>query len=131
MIQDRIWSIIAKGSNYLRDIVVAEVLQVALSAGLGSEKAECAGEILVTMSSLSVRGKLVARLRKVSLPSRILATLKDQDTRSDVPQDFDEFGRQYRLARHLHASKAESRSLFQYGVLLGHPAFLAGTPPRH
>jgi neurofibromin 1 len=45
---------------------VEELLHAAVDAGMGSDKAECAGDILVSLNSISVRGRIVARLRKVS-----------------------------------------------------------------
>ena len=47
-------------------MVVNEVLRVAVEAGLGSEKAEVAADILLSLASTSVRGRVIGRLRKVS-----------------------------------------------------------------
>lgn len=64
--QERIWIPLASASSSLTDIIVAELLHIATDAGLGSEKAECVGNIMVSISSTSVRGRVIARLRKVS-----------------------------------------------------------------
>ncbi|KAL7420982.1 Ras GTPase activating protein ira2 [Cryptotrichosporon argae] len=64
-VHDNVWSVIARGNEALLDIVIAEVLHSALDASIGSEKAECAADILVSLSSTTVRGKVIARLRKI------------------------------------------------------------------
>lgn len=41
-----------------------ELIHGAIDAGLGSDKTECIADILVSISSTNVRGKVIARLRK-------------------------------------------------------------------
>jgi neurofibromin 1 len=65
-IHDRIWSVLGRSHEALVRITVGEVIHAAIDAGVGSEKAECCGEILVSIASISVRGLVIARLRKVS-----------------------------------------------------------------
>lgn len=57
---------LASTNHSLVDIVVAELLHVALDAGLGSEKSECVGDILVSFATTAIRGKIIAKLRKVT-----------------------------------------------------------------
>lgn len=63
-IQASIWAPLASSHDTLIDIVLSELLHAAIDAGVGSEKAETVGDILVSIASTAIRGKLVARLRK-------------------------------------------------------------------
>jgi neurofibromin 1 len=65
VIQEHIWARIANGNEYLMDIVVSQLLDAAIDSGPGSDRAECVGEIFHSISSIAIRGNLVARLRKV------------------------------------------------------------------
>ncbi|OCF40958.1 neurofibromin 1 [Kwoniella heveanensis CBS 569] len=63
-IQEQIWAILTHAHDSLADIVVSELIHAAVDSGIGSDKAECVGDILVSVSSTAVRGKVIARLRK-------------------------------------------------------------------
>lgn len=63
-IQEHVWKVLASSHEALIDLIVRELLHLAVNAGPGSEKAEGAADILVSLSSTAVRGKVVARLRK-------------------------------------------------------------------
>ncbi|ODN95826.1 neurofibromin 1 [Cryptococcus wingfieldii CBS 7118] len=63
-IQEHLWSPLAKSHGSLVDIMIYELIYGAIDAGLGSDKTECIADILVSISSTNVRGKVVARLRK-------------------------------------------------------------------
>ncbi|CAK9779949.1 putative ras GTPase activator [Cutaneotrichosporon oleaginosum] len=63
-IQEHVWKVLAGSHEALIDLIVRELLHLAVNAGPGSEKAEGAADILVSLSSTAVRGKVVARLRK-------------------------------------------------------------------
>lgn len=65
VIQEHIWARIANGNEHLMDIVVSQLLDAAIDSGPGSDKAECVGEIFHSISSIAIRGNLLARLRKV------------------------------------------------------------------
>jgi len=43
---------------------MAELVHVAIDAGFGSDKCECAADILVSMGGTAIRGRIIARLRK-------------------------------------------------------------------
>ncbi|KAK4687682.1 neurofibromin 1, partial [Tremellales sp. Uapishka_1] len=62
--REHVWSVLGDGHEALIDIVVDELLHSAVDAGMGSEKAECAADTLVSLGSTTVRGKVIARLRK-------------------------------------------------------------------
>ncbi|WVF65508.1 hypothetical protein IAT40_000236 [Kwoniella sp. CBS 6097] len=63
-IQEQVWAIMTHAHESLSDIVVSELIHAAVDAGIGSDKAECVGDILVSVSCTAVRGKVIARLRK-------------------------------------------------------------------
>ncbi|WWC73068.1 uncharacterized protein I206_107033 [Kwoniella pini CBS 10737] len=63
-IQEQIWAILTQSHESLADLVVIELIHAAIDAGIGSDKAECVGDILVSVSSTAVRGKVIAKLRK-------------------------------------------------------------------
>ncbi|WRT69099.1 uncharacterized protein IL334_006083 [Kwoniella shivajii] len=63
-IQEQVWAILTHSHESLAEIVVSELIHCAVDAGIGSDKAECIGDILVSVSSTAVRGRVIARLRK-------------------------------------------------------------------
>ncbi|ORX39325.1 putative ras GTPase activator [Kockovaella imperatae] len=63
-IQSNVWLSFKDSHEALIDIIVSELLHMAVDAGLGSEKLDCAADILVSIESTIVRGKVIARLRK-------------------------------------------------------------------
>jgi len=65
LVQSHIWAIVAVSHEALVNLAVSELLKAAIDAGIGSEKAECAADILVSLNSTAVRGRIVAKLRKV------------------------------------------------------------------
>jgi hypothetical protein len=46
--------------------VLDELVRAAVDAGLGSRRCETIGETVATISSISLRGRIFAKLRKVS-----------------------------------------------------------------
>lgn len=65
-IHEHVWSKIAGAHEALVEIAIHELVHTAIDAGFGSEKAECAADVLVSMGGTLVRGRVVGRLRKVS-----------------------------------------------------------------
>ncbi|OXB36317.1 neurofibromin 1 [Cryptococcus neoformans] len=63
-IQEHLWAPFARAHECLVDIVLSELIHSAIDAGLGSDKTECIADILVSISSTNVHGKVIARLRK-------------------------------------------------------------------
>jgi len=63
-VQEHVWSVIGSSHEALVDLVVTELLNTAVNSGLGSDKAETVADILVSLSSTTVRGKVISRLRK-------------------------------------------------------------------
>jgi neurofibromin 1 len=72
-IHQHVWSKIAGAHEALMEIVIQEVIHIAIDAGFGSEKAECAADVLVSMGGTVVRGRVIARLRKVHLHLCVIA----------------------------------------------------------
>lgn len=70
MIHKTIWSEIAKLDPGIVSIVVDELVRAASDGGIGSRRCEVVADSLVVLASISVRGKLLSKLRKVrqSLP---------------------------------------------------------------
>lgn len=62
---EHVWSPLTHNSD-LSDIVLPELLDAAVDGGLGSDRVDCIGDILCSISSTSIQGKVIARLRKVN-----------------------------------------------------------------
>ena len=87
-IQEHVWAVIG-GSHYaLIEIVVSELLEVAMNADTAPEKAESIADILVTLNSITVRGKLITRFRKVCQSSRRLRSQLILSCRASHKQAF-------------------------------------------
>ncbi|KAL7276775.1 Ras GTPase activating protein ira2 [Rhizina undulata] len=61
--QQNAWSIISKDEGLL-DVFLDELIKAALNFGFGSEGAETIGSIASSFGTLTIRGKIIARLRK-------------------------------------------------------------------
>ena len=64
LLQERVWRVLAKLGGIMPEILFSELLKAGIEAQLGSSRAASVGDILVTISSPGIRGKLIARLRK-------------------------------------------------------------------
>jgi hypothetical protein len=65
MFQKHIWGEIAKADQAFIFIVLDELMRAAVDAGVSSERCEIIGQTIATISTLNVRGRLFAKLRKV------------------------------------------------------------------
>ncbi|OZJ04004.1 hypothetical protein BZG36_03619, partial [Bifiguratus adelaidae] len=63
-IQSQIWQSIGRNDDIL-DLVLDSFIHYATQAGIGSHEAETIADTIATLSSITVRGKLISRLRKV------------------------------------------------------------------
>jgi neurofibromin 1 len=61
-IHKQIWRVLAKAQDHLVELMLSELLHTAVDAGAGSERAETAGDILFTIATTAIRGKLLAKL---------------------------------------------------------------------
>jgi neurofibromin 1 len=63
-IQSRVWKTIAEVDNII-NLVLDCFVQYSVEHGIGSMQAEIIADTLVTMSSVSIRGKVISRMRRV------------------------------------------------------------------
>jgi neurofibromin 1 len=61
--QQNIWSVISR-DEALVEIFLDEMVKVAMVSGFASEKTEVIGSIAASLGTITVRGKVIARLRK-------------------------------------------------------------------
>ncbi|KAJ7458402.1 hypothetical protein B0H11DRAFT_187286 [Mycena galericulata] len=59
-----VWSEIARLDPLIVDVVLDELIRAATDGGVGSSRCETIGLLLASMTSISVRGKLIFKLRK-------------------------------------------------------------------
>ncbi|KAM3065146.1 Ras GTPase activating protein ira2 [Clarireedia jacksonii] len=62
-LEQSIWPAICRDEIYM-DIFLEEILKPALSFGIDDERTEILGSILASLGTITVRGKLISRLRK-------------------------------------------------------------------
>ncbi|ORY28775.1 hypothetical protein BCR39DRAFT_533800 [Naematelia encephala] len=85
-IYERIWKPLTRAQDALVDVMINEILHIALDAGMASEKTECVADILVSISSIAIRGKVIAKLRKLLAQTYLKpsATLADNAAWADI-----------------------------------------------
>lgn len=66
--QAKIWRVLAQVDDMIH-VILDSFIQFAVEHGVGSPQAEAVADTFVTLSSITVRGKVISRLRKVSKPS--------------------------------------------------------------
>jgi neurofibromin 1 len=64
-VQLQVWSSLEKVDE-ITNLIIDEFIQYAVEHGISSPQAETVANTIVTLSSVNVRGKIIARLRKVS-----------------------------------------------------------------
>lgn len=62
--QQNAWSIISKDES-LQEVFFEELIKTAVNHGFGSPEADTIGSIFSSFKTLTMRGKIIARLRKV------------------------------------------------------------------
>nr|XP_031861450.1 uncharacterized protein CI109_003054 [Kwoniella shandongensis]KAA5528522.1 hypothetical protein CI109_003054 [Kwoniella shandongensis] len=72
LVHEHVWSVLAQAHESLMDIAVYELIHATTNSGIGSDRAECVADILVSICSTSVRGKVIARLRKTLAQTYLL-----------------------------------------------------------
>jgi hypothetical protein len=65
-LQRHLWSEIGKLDIRVVNIALDELFRAAIDGGISSRRCEAIGETLVVLSSINVRGKVIAKLRRVS-----------------------------------------------------------------
>ncbi|KAK2465915.1 hypothetical protein APHAL10511_001556 [Amanita phalloides] len=64
LVHKYIWSEVAKLDNFIIDVVLDELVRMAVDGGIGSSRCEAVANILACLSSISVRAKIYSRMRK-------------------------------------------------------------------
>jgi hypothetical protein len=64
-IQMQVWATLGKVDG-ITNLVIDEFVHYAVEHGISSPQAETVANTIVTLSSTNVRGKIIARLRKVN-----------------------------------------------------------------
>jgi hypothetical protein len=63
-VQSKIWSTLGKVDE-ITNIIIDEFVQYAVDHGISSPQSEIVANTIVTLSSVNIRGKIIAKLRKV------------------------------------------------------------------
>ncbi|KAI8328834.1 hypothetical protein BC941DRAFT_216115 [Chlamydoabsidia padenii] len=63
-VQAKVWRVLAKVDDMIH-LILDSFIQFAVEHGVGSPQAEAVADTFVTLSSITVRGKVISRLRKV------------------------------------------------------------------
>ncbi|RGB37714.1 hypothetical protein C1646_638789 [Rhizophagus diaphanus] len=63
-IQSNVWNIL-KGVDEITNLIIDEFVEYSVKHGISSASAEIVANTIVTLSSVNVRGKIIARLRRV------------------------------------------------------------------
>ncbi|KAG9288022.1 hypothetical protein G9A89_017617 [Geosiphon pyriformis] len=76
LVQSKVWSTLGRVDK-ITNLIIDEFINYAMDHGIGSSEAETVSNTIVTLSSIYIRGKVIARLRKVilrtlSAPTQIL-----------------------------------------------------------
>ncbi|KAG9291425.1 hypothetical protein G9A89_021843 [Geosiphon pyriformis] len=72
-VQSKIWSTLGRVDEVI-NLIIDEFVNYAVEHGISSSQAETVANTIVTLSSVNVRGKIIARLRKVILRTSLKAT---------------------------------------------------------
>lgn len=68
-VQAKVWKALAKVDELI-NVILDSFIQFAVEHGVGSPQAEAMADTFVTLSSVTVRGKVISRLRKVMRKKR-------------------------------------------------------------
>ncbi|CAJ0643714.1 10011_t:CDS:10 [Entrophospora sp. SA101] len=84
-IQTKIWSTLI-GIDELTSLIIDEFIAYAVEHGIGSIQSETVANTIVTLSSISVRGKIISRLRRVISKTSLQPSrdLKDNPSWTDI-----------------------------------------------
>lgn len=65
MVQKYIWEEVGRLDSLFINLVLEEVMRAAVDGGIGSSRCELMADTVASLSSLNVRGKILAKVRKV------------------------------------------------------------------
>ena len=77
MMQKYTWAEVGKLDSAVVNIVLDEVMRSAVDGGMGSQRCEMMAETLGSLASISARGRILAKLRKVSTRDQFVARYAD------------------------------------------------------
>jgi hypothetical protein len=66
-IQKYIWGEAGKLDTVIVDVILDELIRSAIDSGVGNDRCEAIANIISSLSSISVRGRIYSKLRKVSI----------------------------------------------------------------
>jgi hypothetical protein len=66
MVQKYAWGEIAKLDSSVSNVVLDELMRAAVDAGVNSRRCEIITDTVASLASIGVRGRIMAKLRKVS-----------------------------------------------------------------
>lgn len=69
LIQKYVWGEIGKLDSSVVNVVLDELMRAAVDGGVSSSRCERVADTMGAISSINVRGRILARLRKVSFTS--------------------------------------------------------------
>lgn len=67
LIQRHIWAEIGRLDSQVVNIVLDELIRAAVDGGIDSGRCEIVADTLISLASVSIRGKIITRLRKVMI----------------------------------------------------------------
>ncbi|KAL4251095.1 Ras-GAP domain-containing protein [Abortiporus biennis] len=78
MVQKHVWSEVGKLDSNVVNAVLDELMRAAVDGGMGSQRCEVVADIMTGITSINVRGRILARIRRVlgktsSKPTKNLA----------------------------------------------------------
>jgi hypothetical protein len=132
--QKYIWAEAGKLDPLIVDVVLDELIRAATDGGAGSSRCETIGLLLASMTSISVRGKLIFKLRKVRRfcgyrAALIRLLVSDKNDRREAPADA---ARLPELGRDLDARAARPYRGVPVAAAESQHALRARDPaPRH
>lgn len=66
MLQKHIWGEVGRLQSNVVNAVLDELMRAAVDGGLGSTRCEVIADVMTAVTSINVRGRIFARLRKVN-----------------------------------------------------------------
>ncbi len=79
MVQKHIWTEMGKLDSSVVNVVLDELMRAAVDGGMGSQRCEVVADIMTGITSINVRGRIFARIRKVlgKTSSKLTKSLSD------------------------------------------------------
>jgi hypothetical protein len=92
-IQKYIWGEVGKLDTDIVDVILDELVRSATDSGVGTPRCEAIANIISSLSSISVRGRIYSKLRKVSSagsrPKCCCKPVYDLGSKQNIPNNFE------------------------------------------